>query len=82
MDARAHRRLARIAGLLGVSPTFDKGVHMTREQRMERWKKFKRDYRNAGGRNWKMAKKALKRARIKVRVMKNRLLDNVSLATL
>lgn len=51
-----------------------------RAKRMEVWKERKRSYRNAGGKNWKAAKKKLKRAARIVRAHKNRLIDNVRLS--
>lgn len=58
-----------------------KNPSTNRTKRMELWDKFKRDYRNGGGKNWKMAKKAIKRARIRVRAAKKRLLDNAALVS-
>lgn len=51
-----------------------------REERMDRWKRRKLEYRNGGGKNWKAAKKALKRIRIATRKFSNALIDNATLA--
>ena len=43
------------------------------------WKAAKRDYRESGGRNWKAAKKIIKRMRRNERRLMNALTDNAML---
>ncbi len=55
-------------------------MKLSRGLRMENWKRMKLEFRNAGRRNWKAGKKAIKRVRRDLRMAQNALIDNATLA--